>query len=693
MEPFSISILCTTCQARLRVRDSAAIGQILACPKCGSMVMVEAPAGHDPAVPTKKVPDNGAVCDTPTISATPAPPIASDPPTSLDPPRPQRTFKFREDFVPPAEPTATKDPRGPKIKIPDPPRAAGWTAPVTPPEPEAGSAPPDGAGVPQRHAMKQWLLLGGAALVGILLALAVVGILASGRSGAPLAPPSLAEASTTGENRLPKASSSGPTVPAVAGEMTPRHGAGSDGASSATSPSDATAGANVNAVDVPQTSPPSQDAAQTPEAATSGNDEVETPPGGTAAADPADQNTASPTSSDTVPAGDGAGDAATPSEEPKPSSAIPPGDMLALDPQLSLPIAGIEFEGLSLIDFAEFVADFTALSVTLDLASMQVAQISPDTKLDLQQRGVSVGQMLQAAIEPAGLTFVAEDGQIVITPRADVNQELQLQTYDVSDLANGDPQTQALAHQIATLILPHSWSEAGGPATLSISEQSLEIEQTAAGHFQLTRFLDRLRSVRGLLPRSELPDELLELTPAFARAGSALNTPISVNFSEPTEVARILEQLRAETDVRLLVDWPATRQANWQPTTLSTLSGTSRSLAALLSGWLEPLQLGYRVTDVQTVQITSQESLTVHADLEIYPLKVDVEKEGGPLIDELKQHIGESEFVEGGGIGVVLLDLESRSLLTLLPQPQQRRLYQWLTSADKLRVTTAARSP
>ena len=41
MELFSIS--CTTCQKRLKVRDASAIGQILICPGCGSMVLVEAP--------------------------------------------------------------------------------------------------------------------------------------------------------------------------------------------------------------------------------------------------------------------------------------------------------------------------------------------------------------------------------------------------------------------------------------------------------------------------------------------------------------------------------------------------------------------------------------------------------------------------------------------------------------------------
>jgi hypothetical protein len=46
MELFAVS--CTTCQARLKVRDPAAIGKILACPKCGSMVQVVAPPGWTP---------------------------------------------------------------------------------------------------------------------------------------------------------------------------------------------------------------------------------------------------------------------------------------------------------------------------------------------------------------------------------------------------------------------------------------------------------------------------------------------------------------------------------------------------------------------------------------------------------------------------------------------------------------------
>lgn len=59
MELFSIT--CTTCRARLKVRDAAAIGQILGCPKCGSMVQVAAPAGWQPPAVTDEPSSSGAL--------------------------------------------------------------------------------------------------------------------------------------------------------------------------------------------------------------------------------------------------------------------------------------------------------------------------------------------------------------------------------------------------------------------------------------------------------------------------------------------------------------------------------------------------------------------------------------------------------------------------------------------------------
>ena len=98
----------------------------------------------------------------------------------------------------------------------------------------------------------------------------------------------------------------------------------------------------------------------------------------------------------------------------------------------------------------------------------------------------------------------------------------------------------------------------------------------------------------------------------------------------------------ARPTCRLIVDWPSTAQANWLPTTKSTLSGQDQPLSKLLDSWLDPLQLGYRVIDSKTIQITSQPTLESRPDVEIYPLKGDTDQNTTQLIQDLKLHLGPS---------------------------------------------------
>ncbi|MCO6458259.1 MAG: hypothetical protein J5I93_23380, partial [Pirellulaceae bacterium] len=75
MEPFSIT--CTTCGARLTVRSQAAIGQILGCPRCKSMVLVERPAAAGSAAPDLSETLDSLPGDD-GLATSPAGPLASD---------------------------------------------------------------------------------------------------------------------------------------------------------------------------------------------------------------------------------------------------------------------------------------------------------------------------------------------------------------------------------------------------------------------------------------------------------------------------------------------------------------------------------------------------------------------------------------------------------------------------------------
>ncbi|MBN1910765.1 MAG: DUF1559 domain-containing protein [Pirellulales bacterium] len=122
MEQSLFTISCTTCQARLAVRDASTIGAILPCPKCGSLVQIVAPQGMT-AGPTPTVPESP-------VKAPPAPTTsrpASVPPVPAAPrAAPPRPVAPSAPVAPPPVPEATMS----GVEPPPPVMPTEWTSPT-----------------------------------------------------------------------------------------------------------------------------------------------------------------------------------------------------------------------------------------------------------------------------------------------------------------------------------------------------------------------------------------------------------------------------------------------------------------------------------------------------------------------------------------------------------------------------------
>jgi hypothetical protein len=236
----AFSIECTTCHKRLKVRDASTIGEILICPSCGSMVLVEAPEGFyadtaeiDPPptvrspvarsksvdrlpvddvagsdAPEDSTPEDStavanAAADTavaegadagagnvaepaevtapPAETAEPKPPPVTEPPSTSTTPPPTPLHATPPPAVQAPPGLDSPDVLGP---VADPSFGIGSPGPAAA-DPDASppdsSAPPmlptDDWLSPQAHRRRQWLLISAAACIGILLALGAVGIL------------------------------------------------------------------------------------------------------------------------------------------------------------------------------------------------------------------------------------------------------------------------------------------------------------------------------------------------------------------------------------------------------------------------------------------------------------------------------------------------------------------------------------
>jgi len=157
------SITCTTCQARLGVRDSSLIGAILECPKCGSMVQIAPP-------PEWKVPDKPSQEQSqppagPPLRSWPAKPSAPGPqeseapqPPPADLNAPPVTPRSKPGDAPPKPTRRTTDQPCPPSR-PKKPAAAPTSGrkpdpapPVRTRRPQAASSPPTSQHAPAEHA-------------------------------------------------------------------------------------------------------------------------------------------------------------------------------------------------------------------------------------------------------------------------------------------------------------------------------------------------------------------------------------------------------------------------------------------------------------------------------------------------------------------------------------------------------------
>ena len=126
---------------------------------------------------------------------------------------------------------------------------------------------------------------------------------------------------------------------------------------------------------------------------------------------------------------------------------------------------------------------------------------------------------LRLTLRELGMTYLIQDGTLLITTTEAAESKLTTRIYQVADLVemyrdengNVDTDFESLMDLIISTVQPTTWDDVGGPG--SIARQSmgnakvLAISQTQAVHEEIAALLTRLREVRnpGRRGRAEVP--------------------------------------------------------------------------------------------------------------------------------------------------------------------------------------------
>jgi hypothetical protein len=635
MDAFTIA--CETCGSRLKVRSRKAIGQLVNCPKCGSMVLIPAPAEGEPAPATSDVKSGKA--------------------------------GGRAKPVAPAS--------GTDFATPD------LSAPAGSPGTSGDFAHPDGITAPvERPAVPVWKVL---ALVGTSLALLLsAGLYWAFTAFAPSDPPieivenpappkpKPEEPADAVEPASPEAEPTEdkppPTVPEVQPVVRPE----------------------MPEAAPPPVNPPPEVVEAQPNPQPQGDSDLGAPL-------PPVRNRLF---GDNIFAGVPGDMAATeqPKRRPilslrKPAAEIVPEAMPAAVPEkppldiaarLADPIPELVINDTPLNGLVDFLSRASTIPMTFDLASLTDAGVTPADVVSLRSENSTVGEVLDEALQQHGLAFFESEGRIVIASLSAREGFLREERYDVADLVQAagviEPKAELerLTAWIKQLAGPTSW-KTDPETSLTVDGSTLVVEQHIGTHADIAELLARLRMAR----RLNVPAETAARWPSETRVSrglASLARPVTANFQDEP-LRKILAYLERKGDVILLVDGVALSAVGLSADSKATLSARQEEpLDTTLARLLESLSLVLRTRDAKTFEITTAEANAKRFDLETYSIN-DLAPDAAAaeqLLSRLKQQVEPASWTSGEAAAIY--DPVGRVFLVRQTQPVQVQIENWLAA-------------
>jgi hypothetical protein len=672
VNPFRIS--CTTCRARLKIVDPAAVGLILACPKCGGLVQAAPPPGWSPDEPAPA--DGAAQLETAKQGSTGSSTIILKAGATV-PLRGSRSAVSGE--------TETTSATAKQCVSPPPPR-------VEPPP-----LPADVTAAAEGTARWFWPALSAATVLSVAVAALLIYLDRKNHAD------QVAAMEPANQQNNPAADESSPLIQPP--ESKPADGNPSDSASPAkpadkpvekslpvaapSNPPPAVAEATAGSAKQKPSDPPAAAVAPAPMPQSAPKatappapvtaDKPPFPPVGDPAAGQADH---SPLTTHQLPTDPPPGRVARPSVE-----RVPPRDV-DVQSHLTNPVAGVNYKQVPLVQLLAELSQWSTIPMTLDADALRELSIAPEVSITVSVKETTIAGVLDEVLGPLELSYSVVGHQLLIgRPRTD---ELRRVRYNVADLAGDTPEgMNQFAALIHAMVDPTSWKDAArtgvpsgpravpGTGASRWSDRALIIEQNESAHAQMLVFCEKLRLARGLPLRSKLDPARFSLEPRTAVAKAMLSRPVMVNFGRPEPLARLLTYLQSSTQAIFLVDQVALAEQRTSVETGGILVADRQPLDQALTALVEPMDLAWRVVGEHTIEITTPQAAAQHADVEFYRVAelLSGEAAGQQLIGRIERELASAAASDPSGASATIrFDAPSRSLIVRAPQSVQLRV-------------------
>jgi hypothetical protein len=361
-------------------------------------------------------------------------------------------------------------------------------------------------------------------------------------------------------------------------------------------------------------------------------------------------------------------------------------DTVDIATSLEFEVDSLEVADIPLNQFVHTLSNISGVPITLDPLAFELAGSSPREKVTVAARNATLDELLQGRLRAARLEYVERDGHL-ITSLADGDRRSSRE-FDVSDLMEaGTADASAVAKLIQMYLSPKSWTVSNGSPTIEVKGGKLRVEQSKAVQHEMLLFCERLRLARGLARKSRYPTELLSIDSPYTKLETRLAEKCTITFLPWTRLADVLQYWQESSGITMLADWHRIADVDLGPATPLSCSAVDRSWSEVLDETLGPLGLGWWAVDGTTIQITSREALDEIYRVEFYSIPKPMRDQftsGSALLETLRADL--SEKVGAPAVAADQLQLQvdkpSRRLIVRGTPQTHRYLSSRLRTAD-----------
>jgi len=340
---------------------------------------------------------------------------------------------------------------------------------------------------------------------------------------------------------------------------------------------------------------------------------------------------------------------------------------------LALKLKSFQVSEMPLARFVDTLSDLAGAPITLDPVTLELNGLSPRTPISVDASDATLESILSDTFVKQRLELAEDDGRIaaVLANAA----EVRAVDFEVRDLVR-DGNAAPIAKLIQQFVAPYAWRSAGGKGTIEVQGTNLHITNSLVVRREALIFCERLRLARSLPLKSKFPAALLTVDAPYHKLAATLTKPTTFTFLAWAPLGDVLRQWQEMCGVTILVDWPALREAELTPSTPVACSTINRPWTEALDGILEPLGLGWWASDAHTIQITSRDALARLERVEFYTVPKamrDEHKSASALAAAFKSDIEENVDDQSAvaNIRIELDEPSSRLIVRATPAVQR----------------------